>query len=127
MVQPLKAVFVLFGWRFVIGIIVRWEGREPFPSDAITTLGNNKAASLQLLSFAKVSSTKDLLNRQTCREYSVSLSSHLTCSSQSGHSAYPSNSGYLLLAADAVLDWRYSGVWDSLLGPLVPTTRGHLA
>ena len=35
--------------------------------DAITTLGNNKAASLLLLSFAKVSSTKDLLNRQICQ------------------------------------------------------------
>ena len=30
--------------------------------DAITTLGNNKAASLLLLSFAKVSNTKDLRN-----------------------------------------------------------------
>ena len=68
MVRPWKAgnylkidnwsVFVLFGWRFVFGIIMRWEGREPFQSDVITTLGNNKAASL-LLSFKKVSSTKD--------------------------------------------------------------------
>ena len=39
-----------------------WEGRDPFPSDAITTLGNNQAASLLLLSFEKVSNTKDLLN-----------------------------------------------------------------
>ena len=44
-----------------------WEGRDPFPSDAITTLGNNQAASLLLLSFAKVSNTKDLVNRQTCQ------------------------------------------------------------
>ena len=75
MARPLKAgnylkmgnlsVFVLFGWRFVYGIIMRWEG-QPFLSDAITTLGNNKAASLLLLSVVKVSNTKDLLNRQTC-------------------------------------------------------------
>ena len=67
MVRPLKAgsylkirncsVFVLFGWRFVFGIIMRLEGREPSHSDAITTLGNNKAASLLLLSFAKVNDT----------------------------------------------------------------------
>ena len=47
MVRPLKTgnyikignlfVFVLFGWRFVFGIIMmRWEGREPFQSDVIT-------------------------------------------------------------------------------------------
>ena len=55
------------GWRLVFGIITRWEGRELYLSDAITTLGNNKVASLLLLSVAKVSSTKDLLNRQTCQ------------------------------------------------------------
>ena len=43
-ITPLKignnwSVFVLFGWRFVFGIIMRWDGREPAPSDAITTLG----------------------------------------------------------------------------------------
>ena len=47
---------------------MRWEGREPFPSDAITTLGNNNAASLLLLSFVKVSNTEDLLNKLTCQE-----------------------------------------------------------
>ena len=57
--------FVLFGWRFVFGIIMRWEGRAPFPSYAITTLGNSKADSLLLLSFANVSYTKGMLNRQT--------------------------------------------------------------
>ena len=79
MVRPWKAgsypklgswsVFVLLGWRFVFGIIMRWEGREPSLSDVITTLGknNNEAASLLLLSFAKVSSTKDLLSRHTCQ------------------------------------------------------------
>ena len=41
-------------------------GRVPVPSDAITTLGNNKVASL-LLSCAKVSNIKDMLNRQTCQ------------------------------------------------------------
>ena len=64
--QVIWSVFLLFGWRFVFGIIMRWEGREPFLSDAITTLGSNKAACLLRLNFAKVSSTKDLLNRQTC-------------------------------------------------------------
>ena len=59
------SVFILFGWRFVFWINMRWERREPFPSDAITTLGNNKAASLLLLSFKKVISTKDLRNRKT--------------------------------------------------------------
>ena len=53
------SVFVLFGWRFVFGIIMRWERREPLQSDAITTLGNNKAASLLLLRFAKVSTTEE--------------------------------------------------------------------
>ena len=59
------SVFILFGRRFVFGINMRWERREPFPSDAITTLGNNKADSLLLLSFANVSYTKGMLNRQT--------------------------------------------------------------
>ena len=40
---------------------------EPFIPDAIKTLENNRAASLLLLSFAKLSSTKDLTNRQTCQ------------------------------------------------------------
>ena len=44
---------------------MKWDGREPAPSDVVTTLGNNKAASLLLVSSAKVSSTEDLLNRQT--------------------------------------------------------------
>ena len=58
---------------------MRWEGREPFPSDAITTLGNNKAASLVLLRFARVSNTEDMLNRQTYQGiYAVSPHSHLT-------------------------------------------------
>ena len=56
----------------VFGIIMRWDGREPAMSDAIMTLGiinhdvrchldsgNNKAASLLLLRFTKVSNTKD--------------------------------------------------------------------
>ena len=76
MVRPWKAgnylkignwsAFVLFRWRPVFGIIMRWEGREPFPfnchHDSV-----NKAASLLLLRFAKVSSTKDMLNTQTCQ------------------------------------------------------------
>ena len=40
---------------------------EPFPLDAIKTPGNNEAASPLLLSFAKVSNTKDMLFRQTCQ------------------------------------------------------------
>ena len=43
------------------------EKARAFPSDAITTLGNNKAASLLLLSFGKVSNTKDMLTGQTCQ------------------------------------------------------------
>ena len=49
MVRPLKAgyslkignwsVFVLFGWRFEFGTVMRWKGRQPYPSDAVT--GNN--------------------------------------------------------------------------------------
>ena len=42
-----------------------WDGL-PIHLDAITTPANNIAASLLLLSFAKVSNTEDLLNRQTC-------------------------------------------------------------
>ena len=57
-----------------------WEGREtlPFPSDAITTLGNDKAVSLLLLSFAKVSNIEDMLNRQTCQ--GILLCLHLVTS-----------------------------------------------
>ena len=33
------SVFVLLGWRFVFGIIIKKDGREPASSDAITTLG----------------------------------------------------------------------------------------
>ena len=57
--------FRLFGWRFVFGIIMRWEGREPYQSDVITTWGSSIAASLLLLS--SESNTKDLLNRHTCQ------------------------------------------------------------
>ena len=71
-------VFVLFGWRFVFGIIMRWDGREPAPADAITTLGNNKVASLLLLRSAKVSGTKDLLDRPTCQ--GILLCLHLVTS-----------------------------------------------
>ena len=76
MVRPCKAgdylevcnwsVFELFIWRFVFGIIIRWGGREPFPFRCHHDSGINKAASLLLLGFAKVSKTKDMLNRQTC-------------------------------------------------------------
>ena len=33
-----RSVFVLLGWCFVFGIIIKIDGREP-TSDAITTLG----------------------------------------------------------------------------------------
>ena len=59
------SVFVLFGWCVVFGIIMRWEEREPFQSDVDTTRGNSTAASL--FGGPKVSSTKDLLNGQTCQ------------------------------------------------------------
>ena len=42
---------------FVVGIFMRWEGREPFHIQS--------AASLLCLNFAKVSSTKDFRSRQT--------------------------------------------------------------
>ena len=45
---------------------MRWEGREPFSSRCHHDSGINKAASLLLLSYAKVNNTKDMLNRQTC-------------------------------------------------------------
>ena len=57
---------------------MRWEWRKPFPSDTITTLRNNKSAFLLFLSFAKVSNTKDMLNRQTCQGILVSPPSHLS-------------------------------------------------
>ena len=63
-------VFVLFGWRFVFGITMRWEGREPFPF-RYHDCGISKAAFLLLLSFATVSNTKDMLNRWTCQEILV--------------------------------------------------------
>ena len=62
------SVFVLFGWRFVFGIIMRWEGREPFSFRYHHDCGISKAVSLLLLSFAKVSNTKDMLRRQTWQE-----------------------------------------------------------
>ena len=43
------------------------RARAPTSLDVIATLRNNKAASLLHLSSVKVSSTKDLLNRQTCQ------------------------------------------------------------
>ena len=54
------------------------KSESPHVLDAITTLGNNKAASLLLLSSAKVStlSTKDLLTRQNM--FFRVLSSNLT-------------------------------------------------
>ena len=64
------SVLVFFGWHFVI--VMRWEGREPFHSHAITPLGNNKAAISPTLRFAKVSSTKE-----SARVYSVSPPGHL--------------------------------------------------
>ena len=45
------SVFVLFGWCFVFGIIMRWEGREPFPSRCHHGSATNKADSLLLLSY----------------------------------------------------------------------------
>ena len=33
------SVFVLLGWRFVFGSIIKRDGREPASSAAITTLG----------------------------------------------------------------------------------------
>ena len=33
------SVFVLLGWRFVFGIIIKRDGESPASLDAITTLG----------------------------------------------------------------------------------------
>ena len=40
------SVFVLLGWRFVFGIIMRRDGREPAPFRCHRDSGNNTAASL---------------------------------------------------------------------------------
>ena len=44
--------FVLFRWRFLFGIIMRWEGREllKLPFRCYHDPGNNKAVSLLLKS-----------------------------------------------------------------------------
>ena len=78
-----RSVFILFEWRFVVGITIRWEGLwamtyiyniahrgmalsvDPFPSRCHRDSGIHKADSLLLQSYAKVSNTKDMLNRQT--------------------------------------------------------------
>ena len=49
------------------------EGREPFPSRCHCDSGINKAPSPLLLSYSKVSNTKDMLNRQTCQEILLCL------------------------------------------------------
>ena len=38
------SVFILLGWRFVFGINMTWERRDPFLFNVITTRGINKAA-----------------------------------------------------------------------------------
>ena len=62
-------VFVLLGWRFVFGIIMKRDGREPTSSDVITTLGiiklfhdsgNNEAVSLLRLLRFKVRNRQGL-------------------------------------------------------------------
>ena len=70
-------VFVLFEWRFVFGIDMRWEGREPFPSRRHHDSGINKTASLLLLSYAKVT-PRTCLTGKPARGYSVNPPSHLT-------------------------------------------------
>ena len=49
------SVFVLLGWRFVFGIIIKRDGREPRIVRCHHDSGNNKAASLLRLPRAKVS------------------------------------------------------------------------
>ena len=65
MVRPWKAgnylsnsswsVFILLGWRFVFGIIIKRGGREPRIVRCHRDSGNNKVASLLRLLRAKVS------------------------------------------------------------------------
>ena len=49
------SVFVLLGWRFVFGIIIKRDGREPRIVRCHHDSGNNKAASLLRLLSSKVS------------------------------------------------------------------------
>ena len=79
MVPPFKAgdyliignwsIDVLIGSRFVFGIIMRWEWREPFLSGAINTLENNNNNNAYFLSFAKVAPRACLIGRRS-RGYS---------------------------------------------------------
>ena len=62
------SVSVLLGWRFVFGIIMKCDGREPHIVRYHHDSRNNKAASLlRLMRLNKLSSTKDYLNTQTCK------------------------------------------------------------
>ena len=49
------SVFVLLGWRFVFGIIIKRDGREPRIGTCHHDSGNNKAASLLRLLRSKES------------------------------------------------------------------------
>ena len=68
------SILVLFGWRFVFGMIVRWERRDPSCFRCHHDSGNNKAASLLLLlRFSKrkwVAPRTSLIGRRA-RGYSV--------------------------------------------------------
>ena len=54
------SVFVLLGWRFVFGIIIKRDGREPRIVRCHHDSGNNKAASLLCLQRSKVSNRHGL-------------------------------------------------------------------
>ena len=54
------SVFVLLGWRFVFGIIMKWDGREPHIVRCHHDSGNNKDASLLRLLRLKVSNRQGL-------------------------------------------------------------------
>ena len=73
------SIFVLLGWRCVFGIIMKWDGREPHVSDAITTPGIIKLLLSYVFWGSKWVIAKDSHNRQTCKgTYSVSPPCHLT-------------------------------------------------
>ena len=77
--------FVLFGWRFVFGIIMRWEGRwadgkgvEHSPSCCHRDPGIYKAVFLLLLSYAKKVTPRTWFLVSPARGYFASPHSHLT-------------------------------------------------
>ena len=73
------SVFVLFGWRFVFGIIVKWDRREiPRTVRCYRESGNNKAVSLLRLGSRKWAAPRTSLIGRPARGHSMSPPSRLT-------------------------------------------------